>query len=510
MVFKAQILGGRFGEIIARQKSDSDLEIGELLVDDNAEEKTLMQVVDLQYGSQISMQNLEKISGFNLEDDLQTEFFNNKNRNYKLAILKNVLSIRASPKSSKKLPEFFGKLRDVTKEDLSFLTKSDNPFFFGNLRSGTKTLDLPVFLDGSKVLSHHILITGTTGKGKSVLMKNLLWNAASLDYCSMLVFDPHDEYFGRKEFGLKDFSDPNKIIYFTSRTVPPGQRTLKVNLKLLRPDHFDFLDLSSPQRQVMYLYYKKHKSEWIKALLNSDSSDISSNEVNEMSVSVVKRRLKLILDISVSDSNLICSGVFDETSGATTISDLISFLESGKLVIVDTSNFSGTTELLLASLITSEVFHKYKDYNTKGLLNDKPVISIVLEEAPRVLGKNVLDQGPNIFSTIAREGRKFKTGLVAITQLPSLIPKEILANMNTKIIMGTEMSSERQAIIDSASQDLSADSRNIASLDKGEAIISSNFSRFAIPIKIPMFDESIKKVSKSDLTSKNSFSGIKL
>jgi len=326
----------------------------------------------------------------------------------------------------------------------------------------------------------------------------------------MLVFDPHDEYFGRKEFGLKDFVDPNKIVYFTSRIVPPGQRTLKVNLKLLRPDHFDFLDLSSPQRQVMYLYYKKHKSEWIKALLNSDSSDISSNEVNEMSVSVVKRRLKLILDISVSDSNLICSGTFDETSGTTTISDLISFLESGRLVIVDTSNFSGTTELLLASLITSEVFHKYKDYNTKGLLNNKPVISIVLEEAPRVLGKNILDQGPNIFSTIAREGRKFKTGLVAITQLPSLIPKEILANMNTKIIMGTEMNSERQAIIESASQDLSADSRNIASLDKGEAIISSNFSRFAIPVKIPMFDESIKKIGKSNSTSKNSFSGIKL
>jgi hypothetical protein len=59
--------------------------------------------------------------------------------------------------------------------------------------------------------------------------------------------------------------------------------------------------------------------------------------------------------------------------------------------------------------------------------------------------------------------------------------------MNTKIILGNELSSERSAIIDSASQDLSSDDRSLASLDKGEAIISSNFTRFAIPIQTPLF-----------------------
>ena len=55
------------------------------------------------------------------------------------------------------------------------------------------------------------------------------------------------------------------------------------------------------------------------------------------------------------------------------------------------------------------------------------------------------------------------------------------------------MAPERQAIIDSASQDLSKDDRAIASLDKGEAIVTSNFLKFAVPIKIPLFD-----VSKSE------------
>ena len=55
-----------------------------------------------------------------------------------------------------------------------------------------------------------------------------------------------------------------------------------------------------------------------------------------------------------------------------------------------------------------------------------------------------------------------------------------------------ELYVERSSIIQGASQDLSTDDRNIASLDKGEAIISSNFTKFAVPIKIPLFEDIVK------------------
>jgi hypothetical protein len=55
------------------------------------------------------------------------------------------------------------------------------------------------------------------------------------------------------------------------------------------------------------------------------------------------------------------------------------------------------------------------------------------------------------------------------------------------------MGPERKAIIESASQDLSDDYQNIGSLDKGEAIITSNFTKFAIPIKIPLFDDLVQE-----------------
>jgi hypothetical protein len=70
-----------------------------------------------------------------------------------------------------------------------------------------------------------------------------------------------------------------------------------------------------------------------------------------------------------------------------------------------------------------------------------------------------------------------------------VIPRDILTNLNTKIILGNEMSAERHSIMDSAAQDLSQDDRNIASLDKGEAIVSSVFTKFAVPIQIPKFED---------------------
>lgn len=79
--------------------------------------------------------------------------------------------------------------------------------------------------------------------------------------------------------------------------------------------------------------------------------------------------------------------------------------------------------------------------------------------------------------------------------------------MNTKIILGNEMSLERSAIIDSASQDLSDDNRIIASLDKGEAIVSSVFTKFAVPIYTPEFNKFTKEYLKN-ISSKKEIKGV--
>lgn len=489
---KAQILSGEFKEVIARKSSKEGVDLGELLVFEQGNQKILFQVYDTFYSSQISSQNLEKISGLNLEEELPLSFINSEQRNYLMLKLKPIVTINnGNVQTPKRLPPQFSSLRTLKKVDLKNVF-SKQGLKLGNIRSGADSKDMPITLDIEKTMTHHILVSGTTGKGKSVLMKNLLWSCTSSNKCGNLVFDPHDEYFGRNNFGLKDHEQD--ILYFTAKDVPPGGYNLVLNIQNLHPRHLMFSNWSDAQRQTLYLFHKKYGRDWIKQIILCEEE----NNVNEMTLSVLKRKLSLVLDISKDKDEIKCRGVFKDGDRGIA-SQVSNALESGKTVIVDTSLFEGSQELLIGSYLTGKIFHKYKKHNSKNTLKDKPAINVLLEEAPRVLGKEVLARSTNVFSSIAREGRKFKIGLTAITQMPSLIPRQVLANINTKIILGTEMAGERRALIESANQDLSSDDRNIASLNIGEAIVTSSFTPFAVPVSIPYFQDKQKKQKKYNI-----------
>ena len=77
----------------------------------------------------------------------------------------------------------------------------------------------------------------------------------------------------------------------------------------------------------------------------------------------------------------------------------------------------------------------------------------------------------------------------------SAIPNDILNDINTKIILGIERANERKIIMHNSYQDLSEDDRTIASRSKGEAIVTSVFSRFAIPVKLLLFEELVRNES---------------
>ena len=298
-ITKGQVISGEFGKILVRQKSDQKLELGELLISESGENKILMQVFDLIYGSQISQQNLELISGLNLEENTDTEFFDKNLRNYMLAGLKNLVTIRDNNAFvSKLMPSFFSSVREITKDDLSFLTKPQNPLFIGNLRSGSKMLDVPIYLEGNKVLSHHVLLAGTTGRGKSNLISNILWSLIDQNYCGILVLDPHDEYYGRDRLGLKDHNLNDKVVYYTPKNVPAGAKTLKINLQMIKPNHFDgVVDFSDAQKQALILYYKYFGTNWIKNIMFERK--IEGVAFMEQTISVVKRRLLYLLDLEI-------------------------------------------------------------------------------------------------------------------------------------------------------------------------------------------------------------------
>jgi hypothetical protein len=507
-----QIISGSFDKITLRQKASVFLEIGELLVADTDRGKIIFQIYDLLYGSQLSQQNLELVSGLQLEENSNLELMDPELRSYVLASLKPLILIdQFGIKLCKTMPKFFSQVRALQPDDLAFLIKPKHPLFLGNIRSGSKELHIPIYLNSQEIFSHHVLIPAQTGRGKSNLAMCMMLNNLMEPTAGILVLDPHDEYYGRNRPGLKDHPFKENVVYYTSKKPPVGTRTLKINIKMLQPMHFQgVINWSEAQQEALYGFYRRYNLDWIEHII----SDEELEGFQEGTLAVLKRRMVSILDIDNTSSGLMSHGIFDVNAGESTIQDIISALEEKKIVVVDTSNISANAELLVGSLLGNEILHKYQYYKSTGELFKKPVVSIVLEEAIRVLGADALEQGSNIFSTIAREGRKFKVGLVAITQLPSMIPREILANIGTKIILGLEMAPERRAIIESAAQDLSEYDKNIASLDKGEAIVTSNFTKFALPIKIPdynaLLQEMQNKAIKEKYASTESFAGMKL
>lgn len=497
-----QIIAGQVGKILIREKKGKKIELGDLLVIDEGEGRILLQVYDLMYGSQISRAAREQISGMKLEGfGGSLDFLDPELRNYVLAEAKAVLRITEKPHSPKTLPDFFGTVRNVTAKDLEFLTdKKQSPLFAGNVRSGSKVIDVPVYLEALEVIPHHVLVCSTTGRGKSNLVKNMLWSTIGNNQIGILVLDPHDEYYGVKAIGLKDHPKAQNNVAYYSINPPPGTNSLLINLRSLRFEHFEgIVDFSPAQEQVMRDYVRAFQDRWIENILHGNT--IPNVNVNTATMGVLQRIFRSKLSVYVNDQNeIVCRNrIFSAgDEGQSTVEDIVNRIEEGKIVIVDTSKSGDEAELLIGSMIAKELMSRHEDAKADGSLEQTLPVGIVIEEAPRVLAKERIEKaGDNIYSTIAKEGRKFKVGLLAITQLVSVIPPEILTNMNTKIILGNEMASERNVIMQSSAQDLSDDNRNIASLDKGEAIVSSIFTKFAVPIKIPLFEEVAKPKSKA-------------
>ncbi len=512
-----QVVGGKFGDIIVRQKSGTNLEVGDLMVSEENGSYLVLQVFALEYGSQIQDRMQQMMSGVNLEQGVSdAQFYEPEFVNYVLARIKPLARIyreNGDVKIPKSLPSFFNKLRLISRDDLKFLQKENDQIFVGHIRSGSKVIkEAEVWLPSQEVFSHHVLIPATTGRGKSNLVKTILWHVLDTNNVGALVLDAHDEYFGRTVPGLKNHPKArNNLVYYTPANPPVGTNRLTINLKSIQPYHFEgIVDFSDAQFQAIRIAERRHGKDWIANIMLADPNvtamDGDSKNRAETAAStqiVVQRKLRLTLGLEVDEDGRVISrhDVFDsDTRGINTVNDIVKDIEHGKVVVLDTSRLGDEAELLVGNIIASALLERYKNAKAIGDLDRKPVVTIVIEEAPRVIGEDVLtSKNDNIYATIAKEGRKFKVGLTAITQLSSVIPKTILANMNTKIILGNEMKQEREAIIASASQDLSEDDKNIASLDRGEAIITSIFVPFAMPIKIPLFEDVIKARPQEDM-----------
>ncbi|MEM2143058.1 MAG: ATP-binding protein [Candidatus Thorarchaeota archaeon] len=439
-----------------------------------------------------------------------------------------------------------GKSDNIVRDLLASQTAGE--LYVGDLQVGESTLDVPVCIP-AKYLPMHVGVFGSTGAGKSnlmmVLIKSMIDNnleclrRTSDDRTRVSAFciDPHDEFAkGIDHYGIQsivealdqdtrsevigDFYYLTPHLKATPREIRRYAREIRIRWEEILPHDMYSIGDYAPQMSIFIdTMYAQHKELWIERILESEEMEGTPKGT----VEAVKRRL----------SFLERSSVFVR-SGDSVLDEIFAALESGRVLVVNTSLLSDQEQFLLTTVVTRTVSDFRRALKSSGNLDDfeqqgrmrlpkpffernkeraksfygrgktgdspvrdpreLPVILITVEEAPSILNP-VLMQGQSVFKDISRQGRKFNIGLLVVSQQVSVLDNVILSQMNTELNLRLGNEHEIRACIENASCNISGFEEEFRVMGRGEALLTASYRETPVPVKIPKFDDLFVKDS---------------
>ena len=534
---RGRLFGRNVLEATFRATPDEDLFLGELLVgvDESTGRRYLFRVVDVSYGTEHREPGwAERVAGTLLADDARGEtgahtLHEQAKRTYRLAECR-CLGYLAPPtrpgaprtvfRKPKSLPTQFSRVVSPTPEDFAFLAQRMGDLPVGRLRSGETVVEFNVGVPG-RSLASHIGIFATTGMGKSNLLQVLCAGAmvAGGRY-GLLVIDPHGEH--RTALARHPWAGHSLRTYADRRL--PNTSTLRISLAELSVDDLrTAYEWSRPQEEALHELERHYSASLPRSPVDNGLGtghdvedghggggqrpaeapvrreglswladfarveDLAGFRDVELSarvalntLQVVQRRARRVVDLPCISTDPAVS------VGGRIVSELL----EGQVVLVDVSGLGGTEEVLVASYLTRRVLETWQAAFLSDPARHKqmPVVGIALEEAQRVLSANK-DKESNVFPRVAREGRKFGVGLLAVTQQPKLLDDELLSQFNTYFVLGLADERDRNILRSSAKQDLSGLGPEIQTLMPGEGLVVNLEAPFAVPCAVYRYEE---------------------
>ncbi|HWG92474.1 MAG TPA: ATP-binding protein, partial [Candidatus Thermoplasmatota archaeon] len=458
---------------------------------------TVLRVTNVLYGAEASSPDWTKRTAgamMALDDhELEHEIHDKEQRLFKTGLCTALGYVKDGGfRKAKTLPPHFAPVRRAGPEDYEFLRQFMGDIEVGYLRSGEEVVPFPVGIDGTKSFPYHVGIFATTGMGKSNLMKTLAGSCLATGRYGLLLIDPHDEYYtggsGKKGLMHHPLATRNLVVY-SHRKLNAGLYH-KLTLSAHEVDTADLKQLyefTGAQAEFLDAARRRYDKAWLAEVNDKEVGQILSevHGFQEGTVGVVKRRI----------TRLFHTGLLHRDPKVSASTSIIDALRQGKVVLISTGGLEDREELLVSTVLARAVLEANKAAFGEEGFDRLPPILIVQEEAQRVLGKG--GGKANIFAQIAREGRKFKTGLCAITQQPKLLDTEVISQFNTLFILGLADKRDRDILQDSAKQDVSQLENEIQMLMPGEALITSPYAPFAIPAAIHLYEEYIERVSRT-------------
>ncbi len=495
---RGRLFGKNVLEAVFRASPDEDLFLGELLVgvDEATGRRYLFRVVDVTYGSEHREPGwAERVAGTLLADDARDEsglhpLHDQAMRTYRVATCRclGYLSPEGEFRKPKSLPTQFSRVISPEPADFAFLRTKMGDLPIGQLRSGETVVDFEVGIPGSS-LATHVGVFATTGMGKSNLMKVLASGVMQRGgRYGLLLVDPHGEY--RTALAKHPWAADRLRTYAARRL--PNTSALRVSLAELAVDDLrTAYEWSRPQEEALFELERHYAATDLRWLLDfAQIDDLAAfreidlnGRVALNTLQVVHRRARRIVELPcvAPDPNVSVGGA------------VLSDLQQGKVVLVDVSGLGSTEEVLVASFLTRKVLDEWSSaYLEQPELHERlPVVAIALEEAQRVLSRS-RDRESNVFPRVAREGRKFKVGLCAVTQQPKLLDDELLSQFNTFFVLGLADEKDRNILRSSSKQDISALGPEIQTLMPGECLVANLEAPFAVPAKVHLYDDVVR------------------
>ena len=496
-----RVTGKDVTETVFRAYRNQDVFLGEMLIGEcqDSHRRFILRVINIMHGNEASESGwAPRTAGAFMDGDNRDQeyhVYDADRRLYNQVVCAPLGYLTGQGddvqfRSPKTIPSHFSRVRRANREDYRFLERYLGDIKLGSLRSGEQVIrHVPVGV-ASGDLAQHMGVFATTGMGKSNLMKRLAGSVMESGNIGLLILDPHGEYIdgGKEELrGLMHHpkAASNLEVYVT-REVVGNVSDVRISAgEIAVQDMENLWPFTEPQKELLNAVWGRKQNNWLPYIVDTDAEKIYGafeGQFHEGSIGVVKRRA------SVLDR----SGFITRDNRISMTRTIIEQLHSGRVVLVDLAGASEKEELLISSVLARAIFQTNQSrFKNKKEFREIPTCVIALEEAQRVFNR----AWGGIFPQIAREGRKFKTGLCAISQQPKLIDNEVISQFNTLVILGLADRQDRERLSSSAGQDISRLDYEIQTLMTGEGLVTGPNTPFALPLKIDLYEDYLKELA---------------
>ena len=379
---------------------------------------------------------------------------------YKVWAKENQLQSKLMP--VKTVPDHHTPVRLADKADIAeiFGEESKTVFRVGE----TREQGHGVCLDLEKFVQRSSGIFGTTGSGKSFLARMILAGLIHADKASTLIFDMHNEYgvdssssdTNAPVAGLKGkFGSKVRLVGLGADSNFRDRQpdfTLEIAHSDIMPEDVlllsETLNLTDVSNVTLDALYHKFGDRWFTAFKDMKigagayENDENGKQVpaegsvaawaNEVGVHVKSAEaLRRKLGVLMNRKYLVA----EPASNA--LDNIINNLQEGRHVVLSFGQYEEDIDyLLVTNLITRKVRKTWEEATNKlhsiakNTGKPRPLV-IAVEEAHKLLNREMANQ--TIFSTIAREMRKYYVTLLIIDQRPSQIYDEVMSQLGTRI-----------------------------------------------------------------------------